>query len=176
VRRLVNLEGFGLPPSQPEQAPGRYAKWMDELKSLRRGELDLKAYDNVDGVARRLMKTNPRLSADKAGWLAGHWARPDAAGKWQILGEAAHKIGSAQLYRVDETLAIYRRISAPTLAVEASDDSLAGWWQGKYSLDQYHERLQQVAQARVAVIQDAGHMLHHDQPEQLATLIEGFLG
>jgi pimeloyl-ACP methyl ester carboxylesterase len=176
VRRLVNLEGFGLPPSQPEQAPGRYAKWMDELKTLRRGELELKAYDNVDGVARRLMKTNPRLSADKAGWLAGHWARPDAAGKWRILGEAAHKIGSAQLYRVDETLAIYRRISAPTLAVEASDDSLAGWWQGKYSLAEYHERLQQVAQARVAVIQDAGHMLHHDQPEQLATLIEGFLG
>jgi pimeloyl-ACP methyl ester carboxylesterase len=176
VRRLVNLEGFGLPPSQPEQAPGRYAKWMDELKSLRRGELALKAYDSVDGVARRLMKTNPRLSADKAGWLAGHWARPDAAGKWQILGEAAHKIGSAQLYRVDETLAIYRRISAPTLAVEASDDSLATWWQGKYSLDQYHERLKEVAQARVAVIQDAGHMLHHDQPEQLATLIEGFLG
>ena len=51
----------------------------------------------------------------------------------------------------------------------------ATWWQGKYSLDQYHERLKQVAQARVAVIQDAGHMLHHDQPEQLATLIEGFL-
>jgi pimeloyl-ACP methyl ester carboxylesterase len=176
VRRLVNLEGFGLPPSQPEQAPGRYAKWMDELKSLRRGELALKAYDGVDGVARRLMKTNPRLSADKAGWLAGHWARPDAAGKWQILGEAAHKIGSAQLYRVDETLAIYRRISAPTLAVEASDDSLATWWQGKYSLAEYHERLKQVAQAQVAVIQDAGHMLHHDQPEQLATLIEGFLG
>jgi len=175
IRRLVNLEGFGLPPSKPEQAPGRYAKWMDELKSLQRGELALKAYDSVDGVARRLMKTNPRLSADKAGWLAGHWARPDASGKWQILGEAAHKITSAQLYRVDEALAIYRCISAPTLAVEASDDSLATWWQGKYSLEQYHERLKQVAQARVAVIQDAGHMLHHDQPEQLATLIEGFL-
>ena len=38
VRRLVNLEGFGMPRTQPEQAPGRYAKWMDELKSLQRGE------------------------------------------------------------------------------------------------------------------------------------------
>ncbi|WP_411882399.1 alpha/beta hydrolase, partial [Polaromonas sp. YR568] len=117
IRRLINLEGFGLPPSQPEQAPGRYAKWMDELKTLQRGELALKTYDDVAGVARRLMKTNPRLSADKAGWLAQHWARPDAAGKWQILGEAAHKITSAQLYRVDEALAIYRQISAPVLAV-----------------------------------------------------------
>jgi len=175
IRRLVNLEGFGLPPTKPEQAAGRYAKWMDELKSLQRGELALKAYDSVDGVARRLMKTNPRLSANKAGWLAGHWARQDEAGQWQILGEPAHKITSAQLYRVDEALAIYRRISAPTLAVEASDDSLATWWQGKYSLAEYHERLKQVPQASVAVIQDAGHMLHHDQPEQLATLIEGFL-
>jgi pimeloyl-ACP methyl ester carboxylesterase len=174
IRRLINLEGFGLPPSQPDQAPGRYAKWMDELKSLQRGELALKAYGDVAGVARRLMKTNPRLSADKAQWLAQHWARPDAAGTWQILGEAAHKITSAQLYRVDEALAIYRRISAPVLAVEASDDSLATWWQGKYSLAEYHERLQQVPDARVAVVQDAGHMLHHDQPEALAALIENF--
>lgn len=176
IRKLVNLEGFGLPPSKPEQAPGRYAKWIDELKSLHRGELALKAYGDVAGVARRLMKTNPRLSADKAAWLASHWARPDAAGQWQILGEPAHKITSAQLYRADEALEIYCCISAPTLAVEASDDSLATWWQGKYTLAEYHERLKQVRQARVAVIQDAGHMLHHDQPEQLATLIEGFLG
>jgi len=176
IRKLVNLEGFGLPACQPGQAPGRYAKWMDELKSLQRGELALKPYDDVGGVARRLMKTNPRLSPDKASWLASHWARPDAEGKWQILGEPAHKITSAQLYRVDEALEIYRRISAPTLAIEASDDSLGLWWQGKYSLAEYHERLKQLPQARVAVIQDAGHMLHHDQPEQLAALIEGFLG
>ena len=176
IRKLVNLEGFGLPACQPGQAPGRYAKWMDELKSLQRGELALKPYDDVGGVARRLMKTNPRLSPDKASWLASHWARPDAEGKWQILGEPAHKITSAQLYRVDEALEIYRRISAPTLAIEASDDSLGLWWQGKYSLAEYHERLKQVRQSRVAVIQDAGHMLHHDQPEQLAALIEGFLG
>jgi len=176
IRKLVNLEGFGLPASQASQAPGRYARWMDELKTLHRGELALKAYDGVDGVARRLMKTNPRLTPGKANWLAGHWARPDAAGKWQILGQAAHKVTSAQLYRVDEVLEMYRRISAPTLAVEASGDSLSVWWKGKYTLAEYHERLRQVPQARVAVIADAGHMLHHDQPEQLAALIEDFLG
>ncbi|UUZ64557.1 alpha/beta hydrolase [Polaromonas sp. P1-6] len=175
IRKLVNLEGFGLPASKPSHAPGRYAKWMDELKSLHRGELALKAYDDVGGVARRLMKTNPRLSLEKASWLASHWARPDAAGKWQIRGEPAHKITSAQLYRLDEVLEIYQRISAPTLAIEASDDSLGTWWQGKYTLAEYHERLKLVPQAQKAVIQDAGHMLHHDQPEQLAALIEGFL-
>ncbi len=176
IRKLVNLEGFGMPASRPSQAPGRYARWMDELKRLERGELDLKAYDDLGGVARRLMKTNPRLTADKAQWLASHWASPDAAGKWRILGEAAHKVVSAHIYRLDEVLEIFQRISAPTLAVEASDDSLAEWHRGKYTLAEYHERLKRLDSVRVAVIQDAGHMLHHDQPGQLATLIEDFLG
>ena len=175
IRRLVNLEGFGQPASQPSDAPARYAEWMDELKSLQRGEMDLKAYDDVGGVARRLMKTNPRLTEDKAGWLASHWARPDAAGKWKILGDAAHKVVSANIYRAEETLALYRRISMPLLAVEASDDSLGKWWKGKFTLAEYHERLKLVPQATVAVIQDAGHMLHHDQPAQLAQMIEDFL-
>ncbi len=64
VRRLINLEGFGLPATSPDQASARYAKWMDDLKQLHRGELDLRAYDAVSGVARRLMKTNPRLGQD----------------------------------------------------------------------------------------------------------------
>ncbi|ABM36391.1 alpha/beta fold hydrolase [Polaromonas naphthalenivorans] len=175
IRKLVNLEGFGLPGSRPSQAPGRLGQWMDGLKSLEQGELALKRYDDQAGVARRLMKTNPRLTADKAHWLAGHWARPDAAGQWRILGNPAHKIASAQLYRVDEVQEIHQRISAPVLAVEASDDSMGLWWKGKYSLAEYHERLRQVPDARVAVIEDAGHMLHHDQPGPLARLIEDFL-
>ena len=175
IRRLVNLEGFGLAPSKPAQAPTRYAKWIDELKTLHKGELDLKAYDEVSGVAKRLMKTNPRLSEDKANWLASHWAQQDADGQWLILGEPGHKVVSANIYRVEETLEIYKRITAPVLAVEASDDSLEKWNQGRYTLADYHERLKLIADAKVAVVADAGHMLHHDRPEALAKLIEDFL-
>jgi pimeloyl-ACP methyl ester carboxylesterase len=175
IRRLVNLEGFGLPATRPAQAPERYAKWMDEIKALHRGEMDLKGYDSVAGVARRLMKTNPRLAQDKADWLAQNWAAPDAQGQWQILGDAAHKVVSAHLYQLEEALAIYRRISAPVLSVTASDDSLSQWWKGQFTLDQYHERLKAVPTLHNAMVQDAAHMLHHDQPEALARLIENFL-
>jgi pimeloyl-ACP methyl ester carboxylesterase len=72
-------------------------------------------------------------------------------------------------------LEIYQRITAPLLAVEAASDSLSKWSKGSYTLADYHARLQKVPDARTAVIQDAGHMLHHDQPEQLALLIENFL-
>ncbi len=175
IRKLVNLEGFGMAASKPSQAPGRYAKWMDELKAYHRGELDLKSYPDVAAVASRLIKTNKRLSRDKADWLAPHWARQEADGQWRILGHAAHKIINASLFRVDEVLEIYRAIRAPVLAVEASDDSLGQWWKGLYTLAEYHERLKDVSDVRVGRIEEAGHMLHHDQPEELAKLIEDFL-
>ena len=175
IRRLVNLEGFGMPATAPAQATGRYAKWMDELKKLHQGDLDLRAYDDVAGVARRLMKTNPRLSADKADWLARHWAAQNSDGTWSILGDAGHKLSNAQLYRVEEVLEIYKRISAPVLAIEASDNSLDMWWNGAFTLAQYHERIQVVPDLTVGRIDDAGHMMHHDQPEVLAGWIERFI-
>jgi pimeloyl-ACP methyl ester carboxylesterase len=175
IRRLVNLEGFGMPAARPAQAPGRYARWIDELKAYHRGELALKDYDSAEGVARRLMKTNRRLTQDKAEWLARHWAREQAGGRWRILGDAAHKIVNANLYRVDEVLEVYRAIRAPVLAVEAGDDSLGQWWQGRFTLAEYHERLKAVSDLRLGKVDDAGHMLHHDQPQQVARLIEDFL-
>ncbi len=175
IRRLVNIEGFGMPATRPTQAPGRMAQWLDELKATRQGDKDLKTYASADGVAARLMKTNPRLSQDKADWLAQHWAKPDANGQWRILGDAAHKVINPYLYHAEETLATYSRIGCPVLAVEATDDSLGLWWKGKYTLDEYHERLKSVPQVQISCIDNAGHMLQHDQPERLAQLLEDFL-
>lgn len=175
IRRLVNLEGFGLAATRPAQAPDRYAKWIDEVKALRQGDKTLKDYGSAEGVAKRLMKTNPRLAMDKADWLARQWAAPDANGRWAIQGHPAHKITNANLYQVEEALAIYRRITAPVLSVTASDDSLSQWWKGQFTLAEYHERITNIQDVRSAVIDDAGHMLHHDQPQALATLIERFL-
>ena len=175
IRRLVNLEGFGMPATRPAQAAGRYGQWIDELKALRSGDLDLKPYPDQRAVADRLIRTNPRLDAGRAMWLAGHWARPGADGRWLIRGDAAHKIVNPHLYRVDEAQAIFQAIQAPVLAVEADGDSLQQWWKGRYSLADYHERLKSVPDCRIARVADAGHMLHHDQPVVLAGLIENFL-
>lgn len=178
IRRLVNLEGFGMPAYSPEEAPKRYARWIDENKRLHEGGMRLSGYSAPDGVARRLIKTNPRLSQDKADWLARQWARPvrqdDGSERWEIQGDAAHKVINANIFRVDETLALYAAITAPVLAVVASDDSLHGWWNGRYTLDEFHQRLGALREWRAARVEDAGHMLHHDQPERVASLIESF--
>jgi pimeloyl-ACP methyl ester carboxylesterase len=49
------------------------------------------------------------------------------------------------------------------------------WWRGKYTLAEYHERLKAVPNVEIARIDDAGHMMHHDQPAVLASLIERFI-
>lgn len=187
IRRLVNLEGFGMPRTRPEDAGKRYAQWMDELKKLHKGELNLTPYKDANGVARRLMKTNPRISEDKAQWLAQHWAaevsslknedtpEEEIVTQWEIQGDPAHKIVNANLYQADEAIAIYQHITAPTLAVEAANNELEKWWKGKFTLDEYHERLSHVPNCQIAKVEDAGHMMHHDQPEVLAGMIEAFL-
>jgi len=175
IQRLINLEGFGLPDTQPDQAPARLTRWLDEVKQHNSGTMSLKTYSSLQAVAHRLMKNNPYVTEDKAQWLASHWSAELSPGQWTILGEAAHKVINPQLYRVDEILATYRCIRAPVLMVEASDDSMTRWWRGSFTLAQHRARLQHVAQVEIVTLPDCGHMLHHDQPVLLAGLIERFI-
>jgi pimeloyl-ACP methyl ester carboxylesterase len=172
VRRLVNLEGFGLPATTAEEAPARLAAWLDELGR----PMALKDYASVDEVAARLCANNPRLLPDRAAWLAPHWARPDAAGRWQILGDPAHKRTNPVLYRVEEILATWRAITAPLLWVEGELTDTDRWWRGRYTRREFEQRLAQVGSpVRRVTLADAAHMLHHDQPEALAMDLQVFL-
>ena len=172
VRRLVNLEGYGLPDSNPAAAPERMKLWLDELQT----PAALKPYESLAAVAARLRKTNPRLSADKAEWLASRWAEPQSDGSFQLRADPLHKHSHALLYRKAEALAFWARIAAPVLLVEGSDDGLAMFWGKRYPRADFEERLTVVPNLRQERLADAGHMLHHDQPRLLAELIEAFLG
>lgn len=172
VARLVILEGFGLPVTKPSQAPQRYRKWLDEL----RNPPVMKPYASVEDVARRLQKNNPRLSDARAAYLAPNWSRQNTAGGWEILGDPAHKLSSPILYRVEEVTACWEAISAPVLWVEASDTEIWSWIGGKEKgRVEADRRITFLKQVQKELIADAGHMLHHDQPEQLAKLIEQFV-
>ena len=171
VRRLINLEGFGMPQSKPEQAPKRYAQWLDELKQ----PAQLRTYDGVDAVAQRLRKTNPLLRPERAAWLAPHWSRQRADGLWEILGDPAHKRANPVLYQKAEVLECWKRIQAPLLWVEGDQTDVSKWWGNRYPRADFEARLALVPQVQKQVLSPAGHMLHHDQPETLAACIDTFL-
>lgn len=175
VRRLVNLEGFGMPATRPEQSPQRIAAWLDELKA----EPAMRTYASLDEVAARLMANNPLLPPDKAAWLAPHWAeaRPDGTGglRWHVLGEPAHKRAGPLIYRVEEVLATWRRITAPVLWIDGDRTDVEKWWGPRYPRSEFDARLAVVPQVERHTLSPCGHMLHHDQPEALAALLEPFL-
>jgi pimeloyl-ACP methyl ester carboxylesterase len=172
IRRLVNLEGFGLPESRPQHAPKRYAQWLDELKQ----PAQLRSYDSPQAVAERLRKTNPRLPEDRAAWLAGHWSRQRDDGRWEILGDPAHKRSNPVLYQKAEVLECWKRIACPVMWAEGDQSDPSVWWGDRYPRADFDARLAVIAQLERHVLEGAGHMLHHDQPRELALRIERFLG
>jgi pimeloyl-ACP methyl ester carboxylesterase len=171
VRRLVNLEGFGLPDTRPEQAPDRLAKWLDELKETP----SLRSYASVDEVAARLRSNNPRLAADKAAWLAPHWSERRDDGRWHLLADAAHKLTNPVPYRAAEIVAGWRRIAAPLLWVEGANTTVSKLWGDRYPRAEFEERLAQVPRVERLLLDDCGHMLHHDQPAAVAKRLVTFL-
>jgi pimeloyl-ACP methyl ester carboxylesterase len=172
VRRLINLEGFGLPASKARNAPKRLLQWLDELKA----PAQLRPYASAAAVAERLMKTNPRLAPDKAAWLATQWAAPAADGQWHLLADAAHKRVNPAPYHADEVVETWARITAPLLWVEGANTDVTKWWGDRYPRSEFEARLARVAHVECETLADCGHMLHHDQPEALAARLLKFLG
>jgi pimeloyl-ACP methyl ester carboxylesterase len=172
IRRFVNLEGFGLTGAKPEDAPKRYAKWLDEL-------LDpptMKGYPTQQAVAARLQKTNPRLTDERAAFLAQHWSARNAAGEWEILGDPVHKQASPLPYHAEDIMACWRRITAPVLWVEAAHTNMWLWMGGpEAGRREVDRRMAHIADVTPKMMPDAGHMLHHDQPALLAAMVEEFL-
>jgi len=172
IAKLINLEGFGMPTTKPEQAPARFAKWLDELQS----KPGMKTYGSLQEVVARLQKTNPRLSTARATFLASHWSSEVSDGCWEILGDPKHKNANPILYRVDEVLACWQQITAPVLWVEAADTDIWKWFGLTGSMRaEVDRRIGFIPDVDVKIVPNAGHMLHHDQPQLLATLIEDFL-
>jgi pimeloyl-ACP methyl ester carboxylesterase len=171
IRRLVNLEGFGMPETRPEQAPKRLLQWLDELKT----PATLRDYASAAEVADRLMANNPLLTRDKAEWLAPHWAAPHADGRWHVQGDPAHRRVNPVLYRKDEVLAAWKLIGAPLLWVEGDQTDVTKWWGHRYPRADFEARLATVRQVERERLSPCGHMLHHDQPQALARRMAAFL-
>jgi pimeloyl-ACP methyl ester carboxylesterase len=171
VRRVVDLEGFGMPASKAAQSPTRLTQWLDDLKA----PAELRPYATLDEVAGRLIRTNPRLPRSKAAFLAQHWATRDAVtGQYVLLADPAHKLRGPSLYRLDEVMAVWSRVRAKVLHVEAVDSPTLARLAGPVPIDEFKTRFSAFPDWRQEWIDDAGHMLHHDQPERVAALIETF--
>jgi pimeloyl-ACP methyl ester carboxylesterase len=168
VRAVVSIEGFGLPRTQPAQALERYRTWLAEL-----GQTPAFArFPSYESFAQYLLRRNPRLPADRAAFVARAWAHDVESGGITMRADPRHKRVNPVLYRREEAEACWRAIRAPLLAVIASDSGQARRFADDAALEDMRRA---VTNFRLATIADAGHMVHHEQPEALAAAIEEFM-
>jgi pimeloyl-ACP methyl ester carboxylesterase len=167
IARVATLEGIGLARSQFDEAPDRYARWLDHLDD----PPQFRRYASYDEVAARLRKNNPRLAEEHAAFLARHWAG-ERDGGIELLSDPKHKRANPYLFRLDEAIACWQRIAAPVLLVMGRDSHIPKWL--KDTPAELARRKAAFPLLTEATLEDCGHMMHHDQPERLAALIEEF--
>jgi pimeloyl-ACP methyl ester carboxylesterase len=165
VSRLVNLEGFGLNPPAPEQAHARYRRWLDE----QRDAPGYRSYPSFEALAAQLLARDKWLRADRAAFVARAWAR-EVDGKVRLKADPRHKRVSPVLYRREEARDCWSRTRAPCVFGLGADTSARRVFDIDAVLGEFAECY---ADFRKVVIEQAGHMLHHDQPERVAALIAG---
>jgi len=162
VKAIVNIEGFGLPDSDPNDAPQRYRDWLEAEEE----GTQFSSYPDFTSLARRIRRRNPGLSEDRAEFVARQWARKEN-GTVRLRADPRHKMPNAILYRHAEVVACWRAISAAVLLVSGDKSPF------KDQLTDF--ALAQGPDTESSEINGVGHMIHFEAPEILAKQIEQFL-
>lgn len=168
VHRLVSLEGFGLPATTPDRAPGRYREWLDQVNSPEQAAV----FPSLEVFTAVLRKRNPRLPADRADFVARAWCEVLPDGRVRPRFDPAHKRVNPILYRREEAAACWAAIRAPLLYVAGAESDFLQRLQGAGDPAQMRAWIPHLESRCVSA---AGHMVHHDQPVAVARLVEEFL-
>ena len=168
VRRVVCIEGFGLARTHPEQAPARYREWLAQVRE----PPTFARFPSLEAFTHLLMRRNPRLTAERAAFIAASWTEPQADGSVAMRADPAHKRVNAVLYRREEAEACWREVTAPVLYVVAGQSDFLPRL-GEDGRPENMARL--IRRLEPCLFPDASHMVHHEQPERLAREIEAFL-
>ena len=118
-----------------------------------------RAYDVVDTTNDQVFK-----GVDSSTKNAARAVQEDDG--FAFAGDPRHRWINPVLYPLDEAKACWRRVTAPTLWVAGRDSVLMKPFAA--NPDDYRARMGCFAKVREVLIDDCGHNLHHDQPEQLA--------
>jgi pimeloyl-ACP methyl ester carboxylesterase len=169
VARLVNVDGFGPPGGRHDPAPRRYAKWLAQLGD----DTTQRPYESFDEFALRMRSENPRLDEARARFLAEQWGELAPDGTVVRRADPALKRTSPLALPQDEVIDCWRQTRAAVLWVDGAQSGL--WARLAADPQAFEARAGAYADLRIEHVEDAGHNVHHDQPERLSRLIEAFM-
>jgi len=169
VVRLVNVDGFGPPAGRHDPAPRRWAKWLAQIPD----DTAQRPYESFDEFALRMRSENPRLDETRARFLAEQWGEPAADGTVVRRADPALKRIAPLAPSQDELIDCWRQTQAAVLWIAGAQSGL--WARLTADPQGFENRAGAYRDLRIEHVEDAGHNVHHDQPERLAALLEAFL-
>ena len=166
VKKLALIEGIGPVGMTFSDAPLRMGKWISELHE--RGRRHFREYTSLAAGASQLRQTNPRLSDNTALEIARAAMKQNDRGKWIWKFDPLHRTTAPQPFYTVQALEFLRRIQCPVLLIDGAESR-------QTRRTDKQERYDAIANHRRITISGAGHMVHQDNPEQLADVVGDFI-
>lgn len=168
VHKLVLLEGLGPPVEMPGPGPERVVEWIAAWDRV--GKMAQRGYASVEEAAQRLQAHDALLPSALAQTLAERGTKVGSDGLRRFKHDPLHLTrGPYGGFQLDVSGRFWRRITCPTLIVEARQSPLA------LPPDELDRRLAFLPHAQRAVLENAGHMMQRHAPQALARLLIDFL-
>jgi pimeloyl-ACP methyl ester carboxylesterase len=171
VHKLVLIEGMGPLGTTFSDAPPRMETFLSQMKSIREGstvEYASFEYPSLEDAAKRFHRVNPRLTAERALELTRWGMRQNENGTWTWKFDPLHRTTSPLPFYAEQAMEFYRRIECPVLVIFGKQSRQA-------PRPDLQQRLNAIRDHRRAAIDRAGHMIHQDNPDDLADEILKFL-
>lgn len=170
VRRLVTIEGIAYSAAAGADPVRDLSEWLDQERDRRKP----KTYGSVDQIAQSLLRNNPRLTSERAHFLAREWAREEGGGRVALSTVFFPREKEGVCVSLETYRAFWVRITAPVLYVSGGRSHITRYF--AEHPEAFEQRTSAIPDLQVSEVSAAGHMVHYDEPEALAALIDHFLG
>jgi pimeloyl-ACP methyl ester carboxylesterase len=174
VRAFVNIDGIPTHRNPPDVADHERTRmlaaelsgWLDHRQGA---ATKTRRPDTLDGLARRRLKMNPRLSLEWLRYLVTIGGRKDADGwRWKI--DPSLRPGGFGPWRATWSKSRFASLPVPLLGILATAEEPMGWGTRPEEVGPYLP-----ANARVLSYPDVGHFVHIEQPERVTADVLAFL-
>ncbi len=170
VQNIVNLEGLAPVPGLHKSTPVEtLSRWL----TLMRKGMTNRHYRSHAEMAARLQQVNARLTAERADFLARAFSAERPEGGFEFDVDPYRQVFTPMAGHIQFVESAWPQITAPMLLITGANSEI--WELFAQAPGQFAQRLALLKQVEHVHLQNAGHNLHHDQPEQVARLLEGFL-
>jgi pimeloyl-ACP methyl ester carboxylesterase len=170
VKRLVSIEGLGLSPKAMAERLAkplaeRMRLWVEAQRSLARRVP--RRYESIEDATARMQAANKHLSHEQASHLTLHAVRQNEDGTYSWKFDPYLNVFPPADIAVEEVERLWANAACPTLLVYGKQS-----WASNPLED---GRARHFKDARVVMVDNAGHWVHHDQTDFFIKVVREFL-